>query len=79
MEYPIYAQPERGQRSTTNRSRTRMLGIRAVMERYGVSDRSIDRWTANPDLGFPKPTYILRRRFWPEAELDAFDKRQRSA
>jgi predicted DNA-binding transcriptional regulator AlpA len=49
------------------------LPTRAVMARYSISDRTIDRWTADPELNFPKPIYIQRRRYWEEDELDAFD------
>jgi predicted DNA-binding transcriptional regulator AlpA len=55
----------------------RLLPTRAVMERYQVSDRSIDRWVADPDLGFPKPIRINRKRFFYEHELDAFDATRR--
>jgi predicted DNA-binding transcriptional regulator AlpA len=52
------------------------LGIRAVMTRYGgISDRTVDRWLEK--LDFPKPIYIQRRRYWDEAELDAFDATRR--
>jgi len=27
------------------------------------------RWLDNPELDFPRPTYIGRRRFWREAEI----------
>jgi predicted DNA-binding transcriptional regulator AlpA len=69
-----------GRRSPATRSKKRLLGIRALMQRYDdCSDRTIDRWTSDPkyaDLGFPQPIYIKRRRFWDEDELDDFDARQ---
>jgi predicted DNA-binding transcriptional regulator AlpA len=52
---------------------TRKLPTRAVMSRYGVSDRTVDRWTADLNLKFPKPIRINRRRYWDEEELDQFD------
>jgi predicted DNA-binding transcriptional regulator AlpA len=54
---------------------TRKLPTRLVCVRYSVSDKTIDRWTADAKLGFPPPTWINRRRYWDEAELDAFDRR----
>jgi predicted DNA-binding transcriptional regulator AlpA len=74
-------QPEvTGRRSPANRSKKRLLGIRAVMARYGdCADRTIDRWVADPKLGFPNPIKINRRRFWDEDEFDAFDAKQESA
>jgi predicted DNA-binding transcriptional regulator AlpA len=65
-----------GRRSPTTRSKKK-LPTRAVMSRYGVSDRTVDRWVADPNLKFPKPIYIQRRRYWDEAELDAFDATRR--
>lgn len=56
---------------------TRLLPTRSVMDRYGVSDRTIDRWVADPDLGFPRPLRINRKRFFYEHELDAFDATRR--
>ncbi|WP_152455406.1 AlpA family transcriptional regulator [Roseivivax sp. THAF40] len=30
------------------------------------------RWLQRPDLSFPKPAYIARRRYWREAEILAW-------
>lgn len=38
----------------------------------GISDMSLWRWSHDPDLGFPRPIYIARRRYWREAELHAW-------
>lgn len=35
----------------------------------GVSDMSIWRWLNDPAMGFPKPVYIARRRYWKEADI----------
>jgi predicted DNA-binding transcriptional regulator AlpA len=35
----------------------------------GVSDMTIWRWLNDPDLDFPKPVYIGRRRYWREADM----------
>lgn len=35
----------------------------------GVSDMSLHRWLNNPEMNFPKPIYIGRRRYWREAEI----------
>jgi predicted DNA-binding transcriptional regulator AlpA len=65
-------QPEvTGRRSPTRRGR--LSPTSKVMERYSCSDRTIDRWVADPDLNFPKPIYIKRRRFWFDDQLDEFD------
>jgi hypothetical protein len=31
------------------------------------------RWLRDPELKFPRPKMIRRRRFWDESTLDAFD------
>jgi predicted DNA-binding transcriptional regulator AlpA len=51
----------------------KLVPTREVCERYGVCDRTIDRWIEDPKLGFPQPRYIRQRRYWDEGHLDAFD------
>ena len=34
-----------------------------------VSAMTLHRWLNNPELEFPKPQYIGRRRYWREAEI----------
>jgi predicted DNA-binding transcriptional regulator AlpA len=38
----------------------------------GVSDMTLWRWENDPELGFPKPIRINRRRYWRAAEISAF-------
>jgi hypothetical protein len=52
----------------------KLVPTKHVCERYGVCDRTIDRWIADPKLGFPPPRYIRKRRYWEEAQLDAFNR-----
>jgi predicted DNA-binding transcriptional regulator AlpA len=35
----------------------------------GISDMTLWRWLDNPELDFPRPIYISRRRYWKEAEI----------
>lgn len=37
-----------------------------------VSAMTLHRWLNNPELNFPKPTYIGRRRYWREADVIAW-------
>lgn len=46
-----------------------LLPARAVWVRYKVCDRTLDRWLADPRLGFPKPIYINRRRYWRVGDI----------
>lgn len=52
----------------------------AVRELCGdISDMSLWRWLNNPDLSFPKPIYIGRRRYWKEADVLAWLEAQEEA
>ncbi|MEG3663075.1 helix-turn-helix transcriptional regulator [Celeribacter halophilus] len=35
----------------------------------GVSDMTLWRWLNDPDLAFPRPTYIGKRRYFRETEI----------
>jgi len=50
----------------------RKLTTKLLMDRYNVSDRTIDRWTETGVL--PKPMVINRIRFWDEDEIDRRDQ-----
>lgn len=46
-----------------------------VRARYGnVSDMTLWRWLRDPAMGFPKPTYINKRRYWRLSELEGFER-----
>ena len=48
----------------------RLISASDVRAMFGnVSDMTIWRWLQNANLNFPKPIYVMRRRFWREAEL----------
>ena len=51
-----------------------LLPTRQVCERYHVTDRTIDRWIKDIDLGFPQPLMINRRRYFREAELQRWER-----
>ena len=42
----------------------------------GISDMSLWRWLNNPEMGFPQPRVIARRRYWKEAEILAWIEAQ---
>jgi hypothetical protein len=48
-------------------------------ERYRVSRMTGYRWDKDPDLNFPKPIRIRKRKYRDEDELDAFDAARRAA
>jgi hypothetical protein len=45
-----------------------------VAQRYGVVLRTLARWDANPNLGFPTAVFINSRKYRRSEELDAFDR-----
>jgi len=54
---------------------TTLLAKRAVARKVGVNERSIDRYADDPKyqhLNFPRPAEINNRRFWVEAEVEAW-------
>jgi predicted DNA-binding transcriptional regulator AlpA len=52
----------------------RLVPDKAVSERYGVHISTLYNWDRDPDLNFPRPIRINRRKFRDEAELDRFDR-----
>jgi hypothetical protein len=46
-----------------------------VAIRYGVVVRTLERWDQNPELGFPKPFRINRRRYRDVDQLDEWDRK----
>lgn len=51
---------------------------RQVRDRYNVSDMTLWRWMRRPDLKFPQPTVINRRRYWPVEALEAWERNRTS-
>jgi len=58
----------------------KLITAAEVRARFGgISDMSLWRWLADEALGFPRPVRIQRRRFFREAEIEAFIERQAAA
>jgi hypothetical protein len=51
-----------------------LIPDKEVARRYGVSVRTVERWSANPGLGFPAAIYIRHRRYRSVDALDAWDR-----
>jgi predicted DNA-binding transcriptional regulator AlpA len=51
------------------------LPTRLVQRRYGVSDRTLDRWLKKVELSFPSPFVINGRRYWRVSDLEAWESR----
>jgi predicted DNA-binding transcriptional regulator AlpA len=50
----------------------RKLTSRALQQRYGVVDRTIDRWVEAGIL--PTPMRINKIRYWDEAEIEQLER-----
>lgn len=51
-----------------------LVPTRLVCDRYHVSDRTIDRWISKPELGFPQPIIINKRRYFREQQLQLWER-----
>lgn len=49
------------------------LPARNVWQRYGVTSMTLHRWQHSDRLGFPRPVYIGRMRFWRVADLEVWE------
>ncbi|MBP2538133.1 putative DNA-binding transcriptional regulator AlpA [Agrobacterium tumefaciens] len=57
-----------------------LLNSRQLKDRLGgITDMTLWRWQRRPELEFPKPLVIARRKYWDASAIDAFLERQRSA
>lgn len=59
-----------------NFHKVRKLTCRALTERYGVVDRTIDRWVATGVL--PEPMRINSIRYWDLGELEEFERERKT-
>lgn len=59
----------------TSEQRTR-LPARLVWTRFGVTDRTLDRWLIDPLLGFPRPMMIKGRRYFFLDEIEEWERAQ---
>lgn len=50
------------------------LPARKVWERYGVTSMTLWRWLKDERIGFPKPTYVRRFRYWRLSDLLAWER-----
>jgi hypothetical protein len=49
-----------------------LVAIGGLRRMFNVCDRTFDRWLKDPNLAFPKPKVIRRRRYWRLADLKSF-------
>jgi hypothetical protein len=51
-----------------------LLPDRLVAERYDCTVRTLERWDEKPELGFPPPVYVRRRKFRELGKLEAWER-----
>jgi hypothetical protein len=51
-----------------------LLPDRLVAERYDCTVRTLERWDEDPELGFPPPIYVRRRKFRELSKLEAWER-----
>jgi hypothetical protein len=51
-----------------------LLPARLVLQRYHVCDRTLDRWIADPALGFPAPLIVNKRRYFYQHQLEQWER-----
>jgi len=55
---------------------TKLIPARIVRaELGGISDMTLWRWLHRPDLQFPQPVVIARRRYWRRTDLEDWKRR----
>lgn len=60
-------------RSST--SETALVPARIVRAELGdISNMTLWRWLHRPDLNFPQPVLIARRRYWRQADIEAWKR-----
>jgi predicted DNA-binding transcriptional regulator AlpA len=61
-------------RSRSDDGTTQLVSARKVQERFGIADRTLDKWLANKGLSFPRPLYINKRKYFRLCELVAWER-----
>jgi predicted DNA-binding transcriptional regulator AlpA len=52
----------------------RYLPVRLVLDRYGITMSTLERWMADPDMSLPRPVYFSRYRYFLLSELVAWER-----
>jgi hypothetical protein len=49
-----------------------------VAKRFSVVVRTVERWLQDPNLNFPKPIVVNKRRYWRLEELERWERSRAS-
>ncbi len=66
--------PQHLTRAKMTNTQSEYLPAPAVQARYAISDMTLWRWLRNPELSFPRPIVINRRRLFSRAELETWER-----
>lgn len=66
---PILARPENIEQKEAVDPYS-LISAESLQAKFDVSLMTLHRWAARPELDFPKPIYIGKRRFWFEAQVN---------
>jgi hypothetical protein len=55
------------------------LSAGQLIYHFGISPRTFERWLRSEELQFPRPIYILRRRYWDLTEIENWEKQRPTA
>jgi len=50
-----------------------------VMQRFGISEMTLWRWSHDETLRFPQPMRIRNRKFFPVADIEEWERQQMEA
>ena len=50
-----------------------------VMQRFGITEMTLWRWSRDDRLGFPQPMRIRNRKFYSVAEIEAWERQKMEA
>jgi len=55
------------------------IGGPRVLERYGITRTTMQRWLADPKLNFPKPMVRRNRLYFKVGDLEAWERERGNA
>lgn len=60
------------------KDQSEFVPARQVWERYGVTSMTLHRWLNDERMGFPKPVYLGRYRYWKRGDLEAWEAQRQA-
>ena len=69
-------QLERTPSATFLSNQERLLPARQIWERYGITSRTLSRWLARGNLGFPRPIFVNGHRYFRLGEIEVWERAQ---